>query len=766
MADLLQRDVVEVIVKAKIDPTLKAAIDAVANANRVFAATGKALAQAAKEGKISTDEMRTAMDGLASALGKGASNFRSAGSAVKAASDASQQSMAGWVAAMNQLEAELTTLPAKLSIVKAKLSELAASGQQGSGAWGAYITELKRLEDVQRKVDAVNRGSAEGYRHLRFAVQNTAYQFQDMAVQLQMGTRASVVMAQQIPQVLGAFGAFGAVAGVVVALAASLAGPLVDSLFKGLQPSKDLEDAIKATDSAFKELEHSATGLNLDNVRKQFNESSAAARQLIVATKAAERALAELARTQADKAFSENAKDLVGSYSTLDKLAGSFGDQNERNAKRLGIDKQLYLDLAAAVQKGYDSSALVQYTAALAKGGPEAQKFARSILEAAKAQGDAAAKASDATKLLDQFAEAGDKGVIPLDKQAKAAKGAKEALRDWNQEMTLTREVFQEMAKIALPKFELEPRSDIIRENMDTWEAWGITQEQIAKKLADAEEAARRSIGTWSMYDDVVKNLAEEQRKFNEYILTGQRIAQLAAAGLLTAEAYQQMLVVLQKLKPALAEVGEQAKKTDDDMKGIAQALGNIISSGIKGLVDALMDSTKSFREWAASFLKESAKILVQLALLAAAKKALAGTDFGGLFGFAHGAAMPKPVGLPQGVYPPVSGGWMFPMTGIKPMNFAQGATFGRLAEAGRAEAIVPLVRHGGDLGVKASPVNIQINNNVSDQAEVKVVETNRPDGSRDITLMIERQVKQMLGNGTLDTQMRMNYGATRKPMY
>lgn len=47
-------------------------------------------------------------------------------------------------------------------------------------------------------------------------------QLQDVAVQLQMGTKASTVMAQQLPQLLGAFGAGGAIVGGVVAVGGAL----------------------------------------------------------------------------------------------------------------------------------------------------------------------------------------------------------------------------------------------------------------------------------------------------------------------------------------------------------------------------------------------------------------------------------------------------------------------------------------------------------------------------------------------------------------
>ena len=52
----------------------------------------------------------------------------------------------------------------------------------------------------------------------RSRIQQTSFQLQDIIVQLQGGTRASVALSQQLPQMAGAFGAVGAAIGVGVAL--------------------------------------------------------------------------------------------------------------------------------------------------------------------------------------------------------------------------------------------------------------------------------------------------------------------------------------------------------------------------------------------------------------------------------------------------------------------------------------------------------------------------------------------------------------------
>ncbi|MDF3390203.1 hypothetical protein [Sulfitobacter sp. Ks16] len=57
----------------------------------------------------------------------------------------------------------------------------------------------------------------------RFVLQNTAAQMGDIAVQMEMGTAASRVMSQQLPQLLGGFGALGGALGIVAPLLGTVA---------------------------------------------------------------------------------------------------------------------------------------------------------------------------------------------------------------------------------------------------------------------------------------------------------------------------------------------------------------------------------------------------------------------------------------------------------------------------------------------------------------------------------------------------------------
>lgn len=74
---------------------------------------------------------------------------------------------------------------------------------RAGGAWTKVVREQTRA------------GSMRG-------LGQVSMQLQDIAVQAQMGTKASIIVAQQLPQMMGAFGATGAIAGGVVAIGGAL----------------------------------------------------------------------------------------------------------------------------------------------------------------------------------------------------------------------------------------------------------------------------------------------------------------------------------------------------------------------------------------------------------------------------------------------------------------------------------------------------------------------------------------------------------------
>lgn len=141
----------------------------------------------------------------------------------------------------NTLEAKLKLDIAELIANQAKaqqetkkwIDELRSEGKRGAQAVDTISAATKRATDF------VKAGQAAG----RIQLGGVAMQAQDIAVQLQMGTQASIVLAQQGSQILSAFGTGGAIAGGVLAIGGAF--------FTMAQKSRENFDAMKADADGF-----------------------------------------------------------------------------------------------------------------------------------------------------------------------------------------------------------------------------------------------------------------------------------------------------------------------------------------------------------------------------------------------------------------------------------------------------------------------------------------------------------------------------------
>ncbi|MBN7785133.1 hypothetical protein JYP51_09395 [Ponticoccus gilvus] len=135
--------------------------------------------------------------------------------------------------------------------------ELASAQKVVNQAVAAGVTSqeeaARQLLVLQGRYDAVAAAQARGARGARGGmiqggVQNAAFQAQDIAVQLQMGTAASIVMAQQLPQLLGGFGMLGAVMGAVVAVGV----PLASMWLANGEATGTLDESLSRLDASLK----------------------------------------------------------------------------------------------------------------------------------------------------------------------------------------------------------------------------------------------------------------------------------------------------------------------------------------------------------------------------------------------------------------------------------------------------------------------------------------------------------------------------------
>ena len=133
---------------------------------------------------------------------------------------------------------QLSALNVKITGDTADLQSDLAKAETGIKRVGAAATDAQgRAKNFTGGMTKLGNVSGQ----TRAQIQNTSFQLQDIAVQLQGGTKASTVFAQQLPQLLGGFGALGAVLGVV----AGVGIPALAFAFQALgDTSLTLEDAL------------------------------------------------------------------------------------------------------------------------------------------------------------------------------------------------------------------------------------------------------------------------------------------------------------------------------------------------------------------------------------------------------------------------------------------------------------------------------------------------------------------------------------------
>lgn len=211
-----------------------------------------------------------------------------------------------------------------------------------------------------------------------------------------------------------------------------------------------------------------------------------------------------------------------------------------------------------------------------------------------------------------------------------------------------------------------------------------------------------------------------------------------------------------------LGESTKQVQVQTDHVKQLSDSLGDFSARFIGDFIDELIDgmgrAETSFADMVESFLKQLAK------LLASQEMAKLATELSSMFGGMFGSGEPVRLGA-QGMAFASPNVRAFAAGGILsgPTLFSMGAQ--RLGLAGEAgpEAVVPLQRtSGGDLGVGASPVTVNILN--KSDANVTEQHHDNADGERVIDILIERKVRGMVADGSLDRGMRSAYGVSRQP--
>ena len=196
--------------------------------------------------------------------------------------------------------------------------------------------------------------------------------------------------------------------------------------------------------------------------------------------------------------------------------------------------------------------------------------------------------------------------------------------------------------------------------------------------------------------------------------------------------------------------IEKEVKTVNDAVDELKRAIDGFGRDSAKAIVDFCLTGEQSFSDMINSMISDLLTMMVYQNMTKPLASALGSFNFGSLLGSAKGNAFSHGNLIPYAKGGVVTQPTVFPM--------AHGA--GLMGEAG-AEAILPLTRIGGDLGVKATSGETKINiyNNVG--ASVKTQSRQTPQGP-EIDVLIDRAVAQKLGKfgSQSNKAMRTNFGA------
>lgn len=200
---------------------------------------------------------------------------------------------------------------------------LSTEVQKASTAISKQEAEIERLTKALNKNNSAGKKAVQvqdtttkSFRVQKGAVQGTAFQLQDLAVQIQGGTKASRALSQQLPQMLGYFGAGGAILGLFASLGAVAFAPLIDGLSKAKKEADKLSNAV---DELGKRASINSDGvLVLSKSIRELHKSSKAAAELEVQIGMAQ---ANIAIKSATAGIKSSLKEIITEFNTAAHLA-------------------------------------------------------------------------------------------------------------------------------------------------------------------------------------------------------------------------------------------------------------------------------------------------------------------------------------------------------------------------------------------------------------------------------------------------------------
>lgn len=507
---------------------------------------------------------------------------------------------------MAQIGAQAQALPGKITALKTALNQLSAAGKQNTAEFAAYQNQLNRLTGGTSQFGT-------GIQSLRGQVQNASFQITDFIVSVQGGTKASVALGQQLPQLLGAFGAWGAALGLV----ASLLGPFIARMFEAGDGAKDLKDISSSLSTSISSLGTAFNKVNTDQLVESFNKASAAARDLMRESTRAQLAILKTDITRANSELQasmkkqlESAKsDLVSGWKDFTFLPQGTDFSEEAVGLRKFADATGYtvkeaqkvVPILRDLSKGAINSgeAVNQITRSVKVMSPALGATTKDLLNLSLQQEEVKRTTEALEKTFKDMTKAGSTDMIPTDKPKTG--GGKGGIKETSDLINEQRKALEQLKEEYLNMYEAirtpeEKRADLLAKIAEFTKAQ-IGDPEIIKRIydkaiADTADEITKSTVKWK--EALVQSGQESDNVAPKIEFLRTTIANLQATGKTDTGYFRVLTEELQKLDPMvqvmskefdnMAEKLKSSKSPVDDFKKATDELTESYNNGSIGL--------------------------------------------------------------------------------------------------------------------------------------------------------------------------------------
>lgn len=202
----------------------------------------------------------------------------------------------------------------------------------------------------------------------------------------------------------------------------------------------------------------------------------------------------------------------------------------------------------------------------------------------------------------------------------------------------------------------------------------------------------------------------------------------------------------------------------------IAGGITNVFNTLEDSLMDFIKTGTFEFRKFTQAILDDIARIIIRASIVQPLANGIlsafgpAGASAGGGAGIGGGglASTPSAGFANGGAFD--RGVQFFAEGGVVSRTTAFGMSGGNIGVMGEAgpEAILPLTRKNGKLGVSGAGSNVQVNIINQTGGQVEQSERQTPGGDKIIDILITTKMKENFNNGSMDKTLASNFGFKR----